>query len=93
MSTPTKAPGVRQFFSRHGALSTWHPNYEYRPGQLEMAEAVESALADRKHLIVEAGTGPNAPSRPSIASLPQGVRTRFAPPSQTVRSASHSRCK
>jgi ATP-dependent DNA helicase DinG len=57
VSTPTKAPGVRQFFSRHGALSKWHPNYEYRPGQLEMAEAVESALADRKHLIVEAGTG------------------------------------
>jgi len=57
VSTPTKAPGVRQFFSRHGALSKWHPNYEYRPGQLEMAEAVEAALADRKHLIVEAGTG------------------------------------
>ena len=57
MSTPTKAAGVRQFFSRHGALSKWHPNYEYRPGQLEMAEAVEAALADRKHLIVEAGTG------------------------------------
>ena len=57
MTTPTKAPGVRQFFSRHGALSKWHPNYEYRPGQLEMAEAVESALAERKHLIVEAGTG------------------------------------
>jgi len=46
MSTPTKASSVRQFFSRHGALSQWHPNYEYRPGQLEMAEAVESALAD-----------------------------------------------
>src|SRR5882762_6839311 len=57
MSTPTKAPGVRQFFSRHGALSKWHPNYEFRTGQLEMAEAVESALKDRKHLIVEAGTG------------------------------------
>src|SRR5579864_5140649 len=57
MSTPTHATSVRQFFSRHGALSQWHPNYEYRPGQLEMAEAVESALADRKHLIVEAGTG------------------------------------
>ena len=57
MSTPTKAPGVRQFFSRHGALSKWHPNYEFRSGQLEMAEAVESALADRKHLMVEAGTG------------------------------------
>src|SRR5437879_6633195 len=57
MATPTKVSGARQFFSRHGALSKWHPNYEYRPGQVEMAEAVESALADRKHLIVDAGTG------------------------------------
>ncbi|HKW96414.1 MAG TPA: ATP-dependent DNA helicase [Bryobacteraceae bacterium] len=57
MSTPTKASSVHSFFSRHGALSKWHPNYEFRSGQLEMAEAVESALADRKHLIVEAGTG------------------------------------
>src|SRR3979490_1416495 len=57
MATPTKASGARQFFSRHGALSKWHPNYEHRPGQGEMAEAVESALDDRKHLIVQAGTG------------------------------------
>src|SRR2546426_7818965 len=57
MSTPTKAPGVRQFFSRQGALSKWHPNYEFRSGQLERAEAVESALADRKRLMAEAGTG------------------------------------
>jgi ATP-dependent DNA helicase DinG len=58
MSTQVNAaPTVRQFFARHGALSKWHPNYEYRPGQLAMAEAVESALADRKHLVVEAGTG------------------------------------
>jgi ATP-dependent DNA helicase DinG len=58
MSTEVKAaPNVRQFFARHGALSKWHPNYEYRPGQLAMAEAVEAALADRKHLVVEAGTG------------------------------------
>ncbi|HWQ53619.1 MAG TPA: helicase C-terminal domain-containing protein [Bryobacteraceae bacterium] len=51
------APGARQFFSKHGTLSKWHPNYEFRPGQVEMAEAVEAALADGKHLIVEAGTG------------------------------------
>jgi ATP-dependent DNA helicase DinG len=48
---------ARQFFSRRGILSKWHPNYEYREGQLAMAEAVESALAEKKHLIVEAGTG------------------------------------
>jgi len=53
----TKSLTVRQFFGRKGLLSACHPNYEYREGQLEMAEAVQSALAERKHLIVEAGTG------------------------------------
>ena len=54
---PTKALTVRQFFGRKGLLSEWHPNYEFRAGQLDMAEAVESALNDKRHLIVEAGTG------------------------------------
>jgi ATP-dependent DNA helicase DinG len=31
--------------------------YEFRRGQLEMAQAVERALKDQRHLIVEAGTG------------------------------------
>ncbi|MCP5120161.1 MAG: DEAD/DEAH box helicase, partial [bacterium] len=50
-------PTARKFFSRSGQLSRWHPSYEFRAGQLDMAEAVESALADKRHLIVEAGTG------------------------------------
>jgi ATP-dependent DNA helicase DinG len=53
----TKPLTVRQFFGKAGLLSQWHANYEYRAGQLEMAEAVEQALAEKKHLIVEAGTG------------------------------------
>ena len=57
MSAATKTLTVRQFFGRKGLLSEWHPKYEFRAGQLEMAEAVESALAEKKHLIVEAGTG------------------------------------
>src|SRR5947207_10648704 len=57
MTTTTRPASAHRFFSRHGTLSKWHPNYEFRQGQLEMAEAVESALKDRKHLIVEAGTG------------------------------------
>ncbi|MGH9718673.1 MAG: ATP-dependent DNA helicase [Bryobacteraceae bacterium] len=48
---------AKQFFARQGVLSKWHPQYEFRAGQLEMATAVEAALADRRHLIVEAGTG------------------------------------
>lgn len=57
MSAAPKTLTARQFFSRSGVLSRWHPNYEFRPGQLEMAEAVESALADKRHLLVDAGTG------------------------------------
>jgi ATP-dependent DNA helicase DinG len=48
---------VRQFFGRKGLLSEWHASFEFREGQLAMAEAAESALAEKKHLIVEAGTG------------------------------------
>ena len=57
MPPATKPLTVRQFFGRKGLLSEWHPNYEFRDGQLGMAEAVESALAEKKHLIAEAGTG------------------------------------
>src|SRR3982750_3036698 len=57
MSTPARTAGARQFFGPQGTLSKWHPAYEYRPGQVQMAEAVESAIKDKKHLIVEAGTG------------------------------------
>lgn len=57
MASTTRTPTARHFFGRGGLLSRWHPNYEFRSGQLEMAEAVESALAERRHLIVEAGTG------------------------------------
>ncbi|MEO7651634.1 MAG: ATP-dependent DNA helicase, partial [Bryobacteraceae bacterium] len=57
MTMPARTATARQFFGRHGTLSHWHPNFEFRPGQLAMAEAVEGALRDRKHLVVEAGTG------------------------------------
>ncbi len=48
---------VKQFFSRRGPLARAHPNYEFRQGQLEMALAVDAALAEKRHQIVEAGTG------------------------------------
>jgi ATP-dependent DNA helicase DinG len=38
-------------------LARMHPGYEFRRGQLQMAQAVEQALEERRHLIVEAGTG------------------------------------
>jgi ATP-dependent DNA helicase DinG len=46
-----------QFFGPGGLLSKTHPAYEFRRGQLQMAQAVEEALDEKRHLIVEAGTG------------------------------------
>lgn len=40
-----------------GRIAARLPNYEQRPEQLAMAEAVAEALATQRHLLVEAGTG------------------------------------
>jgi ATP-dependent DNA helicase DinG len=50
-------PSLYQFFAPGGVLSKTHPAYEFRRGQLQMAQAVEEALDAKRHLIVEAGTG------------------------------------
>jgi len=59
-STPTQTralPTLHEFFAPGGILAKSPLPYEYRPGQLEMAKAVERALSEHRHLIVEAGTG------------------------------------
>ncbi len=48
---------MEQIFGADGLLARAHPDYEYRPGQVAMAEAVLRAFEEGRHLIVEAGTG------------------------------------
>ncbi len=48
---------MEEIFGRNGSIAHHHPDYEYRPGQVAMAEAVAEALDKRHHLLVEAGTG------------------------------------
>jgi ATP-dependent DNA helicase DinG len=56
--SPTRAlPTLHEFFAPGGILARSALPYEYRPGQLQMAKAVERALEEHRHLIVEAGTG------------------------------------
>src|ERR1044071_5026909 len=52
-----KDASLYQFFAPGGILSRTHPAYEFSRGQLQMAQAVEQALEEKRHLIVEAGTG------------------------------------
>ena len=52
-----KDASLYQFFAPGGVLAHTHPAYEFRRGQLQMAQSVEQALEEKRHLIVEAGTG------------------------------------
>lgn len=54
---PEQDDGLAQIFGQGGLISRAHDNYEYREGQIKMAEAIVAAFTDKKHLIVEAGTG------------------------------------
>ena len=48
---------MEEIFGRDGLIARHHPDYEYRPGQVAMAEAIAEAMEKRHHLLVEAGTG------------------------------------
>src|ERR1700692_1498081 len=53
-----KKPTIAEIFGPGGAIEKYMPEgYEHRPTQLEMAELVEAAFKEKRHLIVEAGTG------------------------------------
>jgi ATP-dependent DNA helicase DinG len=53
---PEKVP-LERVFGPQGWLARNHPQYEFRASQLEMAEEIESALENRRRLIIEAGAG------------------------------------
>jgi ATP-dependent DNA helicase DinG len=48
---------LEKIFGKDGLLAQGHGDYEYREGQVRMAEAVTNALENGRHLVVEAGTG------------------------------------
>src|SRR5215813_11538467 len=48
---------MQSIFGPEGLIAKAHPEYEHRPGQIKMAEAVLRAFEQKQHLIVEAGTG------------------------------------
>jgi ATP-dependent DNA helicase DinG len=56
-ATTDKLPTLHEFFAPGGVLAKSSLSYEHRKGQYEMAKAVEAALQDHRHLVVEAGTG------------------------------------
>ena len=52
-----KDVSMADIFGDGGLLAKRHQSYEFRRGQLEMAEIVEEAFAKHQHALIEAGTG------------------------------------
>jgi ATP-dependent DNA helicase DinG len=48
---------LEQVFAADGLLAKAYPQFEFRPEQMQMAEAVAEVMRDGGHLCVEAGTG------------------------------------
>jgi len=67
-------PSIYDFFAPGGILSKSSLPYEFRKGQLEMAKAVERALTEQRHLIVEAGTGTGKTLAYLLPALRMGQR-------------------
>ncbi len=69
-----KLPSLASFFSPGGLLANSSLPYEFRRGQLELAQAVERAITEKTHLIAEAGTGTGKTLAYLLPALRSGKR-------------------
>src|SRR3972149_3346034 len=74
-----------EFFGPEGLLARTHPQYEFRAGQLAMAEAVEQAFQQKKHLVVEAGTGTGKTLAYLIPALRSGRKVVISTGTKTLQ--------
>jgi ATP-dependent DNA helicase DinG len=65
---------MEEVFGPGGLIARYHPNYEYRPGQIEMAEAVNDVFVEGGIALIEAGTGTGKTLAYLIPALASGRR-------------------
>lgn len=69
---------MKEVFGPGGLIAQHHPNYEYRLGQIEMAEAVDDTLTGGGIALIEAGTGTGKTLAYLIPALASGRRVIVA---------------
>lgn len=82
---------MQEIFGPGGLISRHHPNYEYRPGQIEMAEAVNNSLSDGGILLVEAGTGTGKTLAYLIPALAAGRRVIVSTATKALQEQLHKK--
>src|SRR5438093_7858637 len=70
---------MQDFFGPGGVLEQRLEDYEYRPSQARMAEAVHRALEEQSHVIIEAGTGTGKTLAYLLPALLHGRRILVSP--------------
>ncbi|HST22755.1 MAG TPA: ATP-dependent DNA helicase [Blastocatellia bacterium] len=82
---------MEEVFGPDGLIARYHPNYEYRPGQVEMAEAVNDALTHGGTALIEAGTGTGKTLAYLIPALASGHRVIVATATKNLQEQLHKK--
>ncbi|MBV9217144.1 MAG: ATP-dependent DNA helicase [Acidobacteria bacterium] len=65
----------QMIFGPNGLISKFHDQYEYRDGQIKMAEAIAASFREKKHVLVEAGTGTGKTLAYLVPAIEQALST------------------
>src|SRR3989441_13069335 len=76
---------MRDFCGPGGFLEERLKDYEYRPSQVRMAEAVQRALEEQNHVIIEAGTGTGKTLAYLLPALLHGRRILVSTGTKTLQ--------
>jgi len=82
---------IEEIFSESGPLAQHAANYRVRPAQIELAQAVEYAIAERSTLIAEAGTGTGKTWAYLIPALLKGGKVLISTGTRTLQDQLFSR--
>ena len=82
---------MEEVFGPGGLIAQHHPNYEYRPGQVEMAEAVNNILKDGGLALIEAGTGTGKTLAYLIPALAAGRRVLVSTATKNLQEQLHKK--
>src|SRR5690242_8062441 len=76
---------MNEFFGPEGVLAQKLGDYEFRPSQIRMAEAVYEALDGQNHAIIEAGTGTGKTIAYLLPALLHGRRILVSTGTKTLQ--------
>ncbi|AZY48701.1 ATP-dependent DNA helicase [Bordetella avium] len=82
---------ISEFFNADGPLAKAMPGFRPRNAQLELAQAIESAMVDRATLVAEAGTGTGKTWAYLVPAIVQGGKVLVSTGTRTLQDQLYTR--